>query len=149
MQLSELFDHIIDAPIPNDVDITSLEFDSRRITPGALFFAIKGERFDGHSFINDAVARGAAAVVIERSLHVDVPSVVVEDARAVMGRLAQRFYGSFDGLTTVGITGTNGKTTTALLVHAILKAAGMKPGLLGTIWYIVGDVRTPAERTTP
>ncbi|MBN2620125.1 UDP-N-acetylmuramoyl-L-alanyl-D-glutamate--2,6-diaminopimelate ligase [candidate division WOR-3 bacterium] len=149
MQLSELFDHIIDSPFTHDVDVTSLEFDSRRITPGALFFAIKGERFDGHLFVDDAITRGAAAVVVERPLHVDVPSVVVKDARAIMGRLAQRFYGSFDGLTTIGITGTNGKTTTAFLIHAILKAAGMKPGLLGTIWYIIGDIQTPAERTTP
>lgn len=149
MRLSELLEQIIDTPVTHDVDITSLEFDSRKVLPGALFFAIKGERFDGHLFIGDAIARGARAVVIERPLHLEVPSVLVEDARVIMGKLAQRFFGSFDGLTTIGITGTNGKTTTAFLIHAILSAAGMKPGLLGTIWYIIGGVQTPAERTTP
>jgi len=149
MQLSELFNVLDGARISQDVTITSLEFDSRKVNPGALFFAIKGERFDGHAFIPEAIDRGACAIVAERAITVDIPYAVVKDARIVMGEIARQFYGAFDDLTTIGITGTNGKTTTAFILHKILECAGLNPGMLGTVWYIVGDSIVPAGRTTP
>lgn len=149
MQLNELFRSLDNVLITENVDITSLEYDSRRVMPGSLFFAIKGERFDGHEFIPEAIKRGARAVVAEHEIDDAVPHAIVENARITMGELARTFYGTFDSLTLIGITGTNGKTTTAFLIHNILKCAEFSPGLLGTVWYIIGDTVETAGRTTP
>ena len=133
-----------------DVPITALAYSSRQVTPGALFFCVPGFSVDGHDFAADAVARGAAALVCERSLSLGVPEVLVPDARAAMGPAAARFHGDPSAeLRVVGITGTNGKTTTAYLVRALLEAAGVRCGLLGTVTSIVGGREEPVERTTP
>src|ERR671931_2375806 len=131
------------------VEIRDLAYDARAVVPGALFFCVPGARFDGHEFAHEAIARGAAALVVERALDVDVPQVVVADARRAMAPAAHEFFGRpTDELEVAGVTGTNGKTTTAYLLHAILDAAGRRPGLLGTIEMHVGDERRAAVRTT-
>ncbi len=109
-----------------------------------------GEKVDGHEFAAAAVEAGAAALVVERELELDVAQVVVPDARAAMAPLAARFWGDpTSKLKVVGVTGTNGKTTTAFLIREILEAAGMQCGLLGTVKQVVGGVEEEVERTTP
>jgi UDP-N-acetylmuramoyl-L-alanyl-D-glutamate--2,6-diaminopimelate ligase len=139
-----------DAPGSGDVEITALHYRSSDVRPGGLFFCVPGFRADGHDFAPDAVARGAAAVVCERELGVGVPEAVVPSVRAAMGPVAARFYGDpTSSLRVVGITGTNGKTTTAFLTRAILEHAGTRTGLLGTVKSVVGGAEEPVERTTP
>jgi UDP-N-acetylmuramoyl-L-alanyl-D-glutamate--2,6-diaminopimelate ligase len=132
------------------VEVASLAYDSRRVGPGALFFCVPGEHSDGHDHAAQAVQAGAAALVVERPLGLGVPEVAVRSARAAMGPVAARFYGDPTAeLEVVGVTGTNGKTTTAFLVRALLQASGRKCGLLGTVTSIVGGEERPAQRTTP
>jgi UDP-N-acetylmuramoyl-L-alanyl-D-glutamate--2,6-diaminopimelate ligase len=133
-----------------EVEIASLAYDSRRVEPGALFFCVPGEHSDGHDHAAQAVRAGAAALVVERPLGQGVPEVTVESARAAMGPVAARFYGDPTAeLRVVGVTGTNGKTTTAFLVRALLEASGSRCGLLGTVTSIVCGEQRPAQRTTP
>jgi UDP-N-acetylmuramoyl-L-alanyl-D-glutamate--2,6-diaminopimelate ligase len=133
-----------------EVEISALAYASDSVTPGALFFCVPGFTRDGHDFASDAVERGAAALVTQRSLDLGVPEVVVDDVRAAMGPAAARFYGDPTAqLDVVGITGTNGKTTTAFLVRHLLEAAGRQTGLLGTVKRVVGGVEEDVERTTP
>jgi UDP-N-acetylmuramoyl-L-alanyl-D-glutamate--2,6-diaminopimelate ligase len=132
------------------VEITDLAYDSRRVQPGALFLCVSGFRDDGHDYAPQAVAGGAAALVVERPLGLGVPEVVVDSVRAAMGPLAARFQGDPSAeLQVVGVTGTNGKTTTAYLVRALLQATGKKCGLLGTVASVVGGHERPVTRTTP
>ncbi len=132
------------------VEITELAYDSRRVAPGALFFCVPGEHSDGHDFAAQAVAAGAAALVVERPLNLGVPEVLVESVRGAMGPAAARFYGDPSArLRVVGVTGTNGKTTTAYLVRALLQATGERCGLLGTVTSIVAGAERPVARTTP
>ncbi|MGE5636675.1 MAG: UDP-N-acetylmuramoyl-L-alanyl-D-glutamate--2,6-diaminopimelate ligase [Nocardioidaceae bacterium] len=132
------------------VDITGLAYSSPSAMPGSLFFCVRGFSADGHDFAGDAVRRGAAALVCERPLGLGVPELLVDDVRAAMGPVAARFYGDPTGeLRVVGITGTNGKTTTAFLVRHLLEAAGIRCGLLGTVKRVVGGVDEAVERTTP
>jgi len=133
-----------------EVEISGLAYSSQSVTPGALFFCVPGFRSDGHDFAPDAVERGAAALVTERRLDIGVPELVVGDVRAAMGPAAARFYGDPTAeLEVVGITGTNGKTTTAYLVRHLLEAAGRQTGLLGTVKRVVGGMEEEVERTTP
>ena len=137
-------------PESPDVDVSNLAYSSRNVAPGALFFCVPGFRADGHDFAPDAVARGAAALVVERPLALGVPEVAVPDVRPAMARVASRFYGDPTvKLRMCGITGTNGKTTTAYLVRDLLEAAGISTGLLGTVKSVVGGREEPVERTTP
>jgi UDP-N-acetylmuramoyl-L-alanyl-D-glutamate--2,6-diaminopimelate ligase len=132
------------------VEITGLAYDSRRVQPGALFFCVSGFRDDGHDYAAQAVAGGAAALVVERQLGLGVPEVVVDSVRAAMGPLAASFHGDPTAeLQVVGVTGTNGKTTTAYLVRALLEATGKKCGLLGTVASVVGGEERAVTRTTP
>jgi UDP-N-acetylmuramoyl-L-alanyl-D-glutamate--2,6-diaminopimelate ligase len=133
------------------VEVRDLAYDSRKVEPGTLFFCVVGEKADGHEFGPRAVEEGAVALVVERELtELDVPQVVVSDSRAAMAPLAARFNGDPTGeLRVVGVTGTNGKTTTAFLVREILRAADYSCGLLGTVKQIVGGVEKEVERTTP
>lgn len=150
MQLSELFTDITGQLINMcDSEITHVTFDSRKVRQGSLFIAVKGSRFDGHKFIADVVKKGAVAVVTQRRVDTPIPQLVVKDTRAAMSKLARKFYGEFPDMQKVGITGTNGKTTTAYLVHSILHRARMRPGLIGTVFYIIGSKSIKAERTTP
>jgi UDP-N-acetylmuramoyl-L-alanyl-D-glutamate--2,6-diaminopimelate ligase len=115
------------------VEITGLAYDSRTVHPGSLFFCVKGFQSDGHDFAAQAVARGAAALVVERPLDLGVPEVLVPSARAAMGPAAVRFYGDPSAeLRVIGVTGTNGKTTTAFLLKALLEASGRASGAGGS-----------------
>jgi UDP-N-acetylmuramoyl-L-alanyl-D-glutamate--2,6-diaminopimelate ligase len=132
------------------VEIADLAYDARDATAGSLFFCVPGSRADGHEFAAEAVANGAVALVVERSLELDVPQLVVENARRAMGVAADEFFERpTEELELGGVTGTNGKTTTAFLLYSILAAGGRRPGLLGTIESRVGGERRPALRTTP
>ncbi|HUB75459.1 MAG TPA: UDP-N-acetylmuramoyl-L-alanyl-D-glutamate--2,6-diaminopimelate ligase [Solirubrobacteraceae bacterium] len=132
------------------VEIASLAYDSRATTPGALFFCVPGERSDGHEHAAAAVARGAVALVVERPLGLGVPELLVPSVRIAMAPLAARFYGDPSGaLRVVGVTGTNGKTTTTFLVRAILDAAGERCALLGTVKSVIGGRDGEVVRTTP
>jgi UDP-N-acetylmuramoyl-L-alanyl-D-glutamate--2,6-diaminopimelate ligase len=133
-----------------EVEISSLAYSSQSVTPGALFFCVPGFRADGHDFAPTAVERGAVALVCQRPLGLGVPEALVPDVRAAMGPAAARFYGDPTAeLDVVGITGTNGKTTTAFLVRHLLEADGRSCGLLGTVKRVVGGVEEEVERTTP
>ena len=134
-----------------DVEVRILQYDSRRVEPGDVFIALKGQKTAGADFAADAIARGAVAVVAEQpAISSPVPWIEVPDARSAMALLAAEFYGRpSHAMRVVGITGTNGKTTTAYLLRAVFEAAGVKCGLLGTVTYSVGDEELPASRTTP
>jgi UDP-N-acetylmuramoyl-L-alanyl-D-glutamate--2,6-diaminopimelate ligase len=132
------------------VEVGSLAYDSRKVEPGTLFFCVPGEKSDGHDFAAAAVEAGAVGLVVERELELDVAQVVVPAARAAMAPLAARFWGDpTRELRVVGVTGTNGKTTTAFLIRGVLEAAGIQTGLLGTVRQVVGGVEEEVERTTP
>ncbi|MGN6871123.1 MAG: UDP-N-acetylmuramoyl-L-alanyl-D-glutamate--2,6-diaminopimelate ligase [Solirubrobacteraceae bacterium] len=133
-----------------DLEITGLAYDNRLAQPGTLFFCVPGFTRDGHEFAPDAIARGAVALVVERPLGLGVPEVAVASVRAAMAPAAAAFYGDPTAdLQVVGVTGTNGKTTTAFLVHALLEADGRQAGLLGTVKSVIGGAERPVERTTP
>ena len=134
------------------IDIRGLAYDSRQVKPGDVFIALTGLKAAGTDFAADAIRRSAVAVVAERASdeQTAVPWLVVPDARAAMASLAAELYGHPSrSMQVVGITGTNGKTTTAYLLRAVFESAGKKCGLLGTVTYSVGDQELPAARTTP
>jgi UDP-N-acetylmuramoyl-L-alanyl-D-glutamate--2,6-diaminopimelate ligase len=150
------FDALIRALAPSEVaggrpvTIGDLAYDTRSISSGALFFCVRGERFDGHDLAWEAIERGAAALVVERLLDVDVPQLLVPSTRESMAVAADVFFGEpTKELELAGVTGTNGKTTTAFLLRSILAAAGRRPGLVGTVEWEVGGARRPAPFTTP
>jgi UDP-N-acetylmuramoyl-L-alanyl-D-glutamate--2,6-diaminopimelate ligase len=154
MTLCELLEKLPDTEIHGDatVSVTSLTCDSRAVVPGALFFALRGVKADGHRYIEQAVAAGAAAIVLEDASFAPAgtPWLLVKDGRSAMGHLSARFNG--DPTATkplIGITGTNGKTTTTYLIEAILAAAGKPAAVLGTISYRFGSTTIEASHTTP
>ena len=135
-----------------DTRPSAIAYDSRQVKPGAIFVALRGVRADGARFVPQAIASGASAVVAESAppAGITVPWVRVSNARAALAELAAGFYGSpSEDLALVGITGTNGKTTTSYLLAAIFEAAGIKCGRIGTIGYLVGGREQSASRTTP
>jgi UDP-N-acetylmuramoyl-L-alanyl-D-glutamate--2,6-diaminopimelate ligase len=138
------------AEVQGEAEITGLACDSRKVKKGDLYFCLPGLRVDGHSFAGQVMEMGAAALVVERKLPLEIPQVVVEDARAAMSYMAQCFYGyPAKGMRGVGITGTKGKTTTSFLVRAIARQAGYKVGLMGTVCTYIGEEEEPANLTTP
>jgi UDP-N-acetylmuramoyl-L-alanyl-D-glutamate--2,6-diaminopimelate ligase len=137
-----------------DLSISQIAYDSRKVQPGTLFIAIRGEKTDGNKFVADALARGAIAVISDQAQPAAFPEVFpwikVADARKAMAISAANYYARpADVLKLVGVTGTNGKTTTSYLVDSILRAAGCKVGLLGTIGYRLVRESHPAPNTTP
>jgi UDP-N-acetylmuramoyl-L-alanyl-D-glutamate--2,6-diaminopimelate ligase len=133
-----------------DVEISGLAYDDRAVTPGTLFFCVPGFTRDGHDFAAAAIERGAVALVVERPLTLGVPEVVVPDLRAAMAPAAARFYGDpTSELQVVGVTGTNGKTTTAFLMRSLLEADRRPTGLLGTVTSVIAGRGHPVQRTTP
>jgi UDP-N-acetylmuramoyl-L-alanyl-D-glutamate--2,6-diaminopimelate ligase len=134
------------------IDVQGVAYDSRRVQPGDVFVALKGLKAAGADFAADAIRRGAVAVVADQpaSTSTSVPWITVRDARDAMAAMAAEFYlHPSRAMQVVGITGTNGKTTTAYLLRAVFDAAGKKCGLLGTVTYSLGDQELPASRTTP
>src|SRR6201991_1995197 len=147
MRLRNLFDGL--AFVAGDAEISSLAYDNRLVVAGTLFFCVPGYTRDGHDFAPDAVARGAAALVVERPLNLGVPEIQVPSVRVAMAPAAARFHGDPTArLQAVGVTGTNGKTTTAFLMRAVLEAAGRPTGLLGTVKSVIGGVENDVLRTT-
>ncbi len=129
--------------------VTGVTADSRRITEGCVFVCIAGDHFDGHSAAQDALAQGAASVVTQRDLGL-TGEILVENTRAAYAMLCAAWFGHpADTLKLIGVTGTNGKTTTCFLIHSILQSHGISCGLLGTVKNIVGDEEIPATLTTP
>jgi UDP-N-acetylmuramoyl-L-alanyl-D-glutamate--2,6-diaminopimelate ligase len=149
-------ERLIAALAPTDVvrrapvAVSDLAYDARVAGPGSLFFCVRGARADGHDHAAEAVARGAVALVVERPVELLVPQLVVPESRAAMAVVADEFFDHpSEELDVVGVTGTNGKTTVAFLLHAILEAAGRRPGLLTNIERRVGDERRPSTLNTP
>jgi UDP-N-acetylmuramoyl-L-alanyl-D-glutamate--2,6-diaminopimelate ligase len=154
MKLAELFRGVpcLKMGVGENVEVTSLAYDSRSVRPGSVFFAIQGEKADGHQFISAAIERGSVAIVSERPAAPELASrwVRVEKIRPALAAASRNFYGHPDSqLRIVGITGTNGKTTTAFLMDSIFRAAGTATGLFGTIEYRMGDRVLAAINTTP
>jgi len=144
---------LLAAPITTDVEMEQAPtHDSRRIVPGGLFVAIPGRTFDGVNFINDAVQRGAIAVIAEQRSPVDIPHIIVRDARAALAEAAAWWEGEpAEQLVTIGVTGTDGKTTTATFTATALTAAGLRTGLISTAISRIGGSQqlAAAHQTTP
>ncbi|MDL2237344.1 UDP-N-acetylmuramoyl-L-alanyl-D-glutamate--2,6-diaminopimelate ligase [Christensenellaceae bacterium OttesenSCG-928-K19] len=152
MKLSELLHGIKHTVYGDDtVEISDLSYDSRKVKKGDLFFCISGYATDGHEYAHQAVKSGAAAIVVTKlQEELQIPQVLVKDDRQAMAECAARFFGyPARKMKTVGITGTNGKTTTTYMIRNIAKKAGMKVGLVGTILNMIGDETVQTERTTP
>ncbi|MDL2258198.1 UDP-N-acetylmuramoyl-L-alanyl-D-glutamate--2,6-diaminopimelate ligase [Eubacteriales bacterium OttesenSCG-928-K08] len=150
MLLLELCGQIAHRCIGENVHVQALEYDSRKVSPGCLFFCIVGTFSDGHEFALQAVEKGAAALVVQHELPIDIPQIIVENTRIAMAQMAAEFYGHPErDIKLVGVTGTNGKTTTTYMVKAIAERAGQKVGLIGTIHNMIGQRTLETERTTP
>jgi len=148
MRLSDLIASVPDSA--RDIEVGDIAYDTRQVVPGTLFFCVPGFTRDGHEFASEAIARGAVALVVERPLSSGVPEIQVPSARAAMAPVAARFFGDPTAtLRTVGVTGTNGKTTTAFLLRALLEADGLSTGLLGTVKSMIGGIEHDVVRTTP
>ncbi len=133
-----------------DVEITDMEYDSRRVKKGDLFCALRGRRADGHRFVPEALERGAAALLVAEPQPYDVPQIVAEDTRGAMAELARRlFRDPTHELRLIGITGTNGKTTTAFIVRSLLRYLGQEAALVSTVEHSAGKFSERALRTTP
>jgi UDP-N-acetylmuramoyl-L-alanyl-D-glutamate--2,6-diaminopimelate ligase len=130
--------------------VTDVVLDTRKVVPGALFCCVPGSRVDGHDLAGKALDAGAAALCVQRPLDLEAPQLVVATVRDALAPLAAAFFQHpSDRFDLVGVTGTNGKTTTTYMLEAIYRAAGLVPGVLGTVEVRVGDERRPAVHTTP
>jgi len=133
-----------------EVEITGISHDSRKVVPGDLYVCIPGFKVDGHDFAIAAQKAGAAALLVERFLKLDIPQLKVENARKVVGQVAAEIYGyPSRRLKLVGVTGTNGKTTVTHLVERIARFAGEKTGIIGTLGVQIAEQKIPSEHTTP
>ncbi len=151
MKLTRLFegqDVRIDG---GDVEVSALAYDSRRVVSGSLFAAIPGAKSDGHDFIPKALASGATSILCERDVDTgSATRVIAADSRRALALAAKRFHGEpSDELTMVGVTGTNGKTTTSFLIAALLETAGLKTGVIGTLGARIGNTTIDTGMTTP
>ncbi len=155
MRLSEIIPHVNVETVTGDTDVvvTGVACDSRKVLPGNIFVAVPGLKLDGVQFAREALAQGALAIVQESAIDPAAPAAVrlkVAHARRAMAQIARVLHGCPDArLKVVGITGTNGKTTTAYLIKHLLDATGCKSGLIGTVVYDDGEREIPAARTTP
>src|SRR5215212_5619517 len=130
--------------------VTDVVLDTRKVVPGALFCCVPGSRVDGHDLAGKALDAGAAALVVQRPLALEAPQLLVGRVRDALAPLAAAFFDHpSDRLDLVGVTGTNGKTTTTYMLEAIFRAAGRVPGVVGTVEVRLGDQRRPAVHTTP
>jgi UDP-N-acetylmuramoyl-L-alanyl-D-glutamate--2,6-diaminopimelate ligase len=144
--------------VTHDLDVPRLQYDSRKVGRGDCFVALRGTGTDGHKFVNTAVEQGAKVVVMEDDqalpdaycMHRSIVKVIVQDSRKALAIMASNYFAHPSAsMTMVGVTGTNGKTTTAHLIKGILEEAGQRVGLVGTIEYRIGDTVIPATHTTP
>ena len=152
MRLDQIAGRLEGAKIEGDpsTEVAGLAYDSRKVEPGWLYFCVPGTVTDGHGFAPDAVAAGASVLVVDRELGLGVTEVEVPAVRAAMAPVAAAFEGyPTASLTVAGITGTNGKTTTAFLLRDLLEGAGKQTGLIGTVRQVVGGADEEVERTTP
>lgn len=154
MRLSKLFSAVSNGKVIADGtwerEISTLFMDSRQQVQNGLFFCLKGANSDGHAYAKEAIGNGAVALVCERQLFVDVPQIVVENTREALALLSAAFYGKpSEKMQVIGITGTNGKTTTAHMLAAILKAANKRVGVIGTLGVSYGGRQFPCDLTTP
>lgn len=155
MELRELIETLeivaLEGPVSKTVE--QIVFDSRKVGPGSLFVAVRGTQADGHQFIGRAIGQGAAAVVAEELPHERLQTatyIQVADSATALGLMASRFFGEpSKALKLVGVTGTNGKTTTATLLHSLFTALGFKAGLLSTVRNLIGQHPLEATHTTP
>lgn len=149
--MAEALGKVLPLPAHAAIEIRGLAYDSRQVKPGFLFLALPGQQRDGAEYIDDALQRGAVAVVGENALALrHVPYIQVSNAREAMARIAKLFFRNPSaGLNTFGITGTNGKTTTAFMLRNLLEAGSHSTGLISTIRYEIGERSIPANRTTP
>lgn len=134
-----------------DVEITGVAYHSKKVVPGNLIVCIKGYKTDGHRYLPEAIAQGAAAAIVEElQPNLEIPQYLVKDGRVALAQLANTFYGHpSKALTMIGITATNGKTTTSYMVNSMLERWGLKTGLVGTVMVKIGDHSTPSDLTTP
>jgi UDP-N-acetylmuramoyl-L-alanyl-D-glutamate--2,6-diaminopimelate ligase len=150
VQLSVLAATVPGAQLGGDALVQGIAYDSRRVQPGSLFFAMPGTRTDGHAHAEAAVASGACALVVERPLELAVPQLIVRSVRAAIGPLAAAYYGRpSDRLAVVGVTGTNGKTTVCSLLRRCLDSAGVPAGQIGTVGSHFLGRALPTSLTTP
>lgn len=133
-----------------DIDVARIEYDSRRVKPGEIFSCVVGTFMDGHDFAESAVKNGASALIVERELPLPVPQILAKNSRRAMAELAMKLYDHpAKKLRIIGVTGTNGKTTTTYMLKSIAEKCGLKVGLIGTIRNIIGDRVISTQRTTP
>ena len=152
LKLTDLVKQIqlINQPEIPAIDVTHLTTDSREVTPGTLFVAIKGYTVDGHDYAQIAVEKGAVAIVSERPLDLGVPNLLVRDSSRSVGLLASAFYEyPSEQMRLFGITGTNGKTTTTTILRDVLAELGQSTGLIGTVEVRINDTVIPSKNTTP
>ncbi|RPJ15353.1 MAG: UDP-N-acetylmuramoyl-L-alanyl-D-glutamate--2,6-diaminopimelate ligase [Desulfobacteraceae bacterium] len=139
-----------DSPLIYDPEIESVHYRAQDVRPSGLFVAISGHSADGHDFIDEAMARGASAVVVQKPVECNLITIQVENTRKALGKIAAKFYGNPSmKLVTIGITGTNGKTTTSYIIESILASAGFKVGVIGTINYRFSGKTFSNPVTTP
>lgn len=150
MKLKQLLQGVATGSEAPDIEIAGLTSDSRKVQKGFVFIAVPGTKADGHDFAEKAVELGAAAVVAERALPLTVPVVLVKDAREAYALMAGNFFGNpAEKLNLIGVTGTNGKTSTTFIFKHVLEQLGHKVGLIGTIVNMVGEESEDADNTTP
>jgi murE/murF fusion protein len=150
MTLRHLIADLAARLIGDDREVRAVRDDSRNVEAGDVFVAVKGLHVDGHAFVAKAIERGAAAIVVEHEVESSVPQVIVPSTQVALGILVARSLGDpGKAMTLIGVTGTNGKTTTTYLVEAILRAAGKRVGVIGTVEMRYGDTVIPANYTTP
>jgi len=144
--------------VTHDVQVNGIQYDSRKVGPENVFVAIRGSAADGHSFIDRAIERGAKVVIMEEDaalsdsffMHAGVVKVVVHDSRKALAIVSANYYGHPSRrLKLIGVTGTNGKTTTTYLIRSILESTGERVGVIGTVGYMIGNETLPATHTTP
>ncbi len=147
--ISHLHTHTIDG-INNNPSIASIEMDSRQVTKGSLFICIKGDHFDGHEFAKQAVEKGAVAILSQVKLNIPVPVVIVSDTRRAMAILADAFYNQpTQKLHLIGVTGTNGKTSTTHIIEKVMRDHGLRTGMIGTMYMKIGERVFETKNTTP
>ncbi|MBI2026823.1 MAG: UDP-N-acetylmuramoyl-L-alanyl-D-glutamate--2,6-diaminopimelate ligase [Deltaproteobacteria bacterium] len=152
MKIKDLLKNLSCAKVigKDEINVSNIHYDSRKIKKEGLFIAIQGKRFDGHDFIEEAKKNGACAVLVQRQVKTSLLQIIVKDSRMAMAIVSKNFFKDPSShMTVVGVTGTNGKTTTTYILEALFNTAGFKPCVIGTINYRIGQEVFPSSQTTP